>query len=135
VSDESGVAPNDYRYTVIYDGECRVCLRSIDLLRRWDRAGALELVPFQADEVRKRFPSIPESDFLESMQVVDRAGRRWQGAAGIEELLGALPKGRLVSWLFRIPLVRPLAQWVYRRVARNRMRFGCGDHCAVGKGP
>jgi predicted DCC family thiol-disulfide oxidoreductase YuxK len=122
------------RYTVIYDGACGVCRRSVDLLARWDTRRELEILPSQAPEVRERFPWIPEEDLDSSVQVVDARAqnpRRWQGAAAIEELLNALPRGRGVSWLFRIPLVRPVAEWAYRKFARNRMRFGCGDHCRL----
>lgn len=121
------------RYTVIYDGNCNVCQRSIDLLERWDRHGELEILASQAPVVRERFGWIPEEDLDASVQVVDaRAeGVRWQGAAAVEKLLDALPRGRVFSWLFRIPLVRPIAEWAYRKFARNRKRFGCGDHCTL----
>ena len=42
-----------------------------------------------------------------------------------------LPKGWLMSWLFKIPFVRPLADDFYRWFARNRYKLGCGDHCQV----
>jgi predicted DCC family thiol-disulfide oxidoreductase YuxK len=58
-------------------------------------------------------------------------GRTWQAAAALEELLNVLPKGRLLSLLFKIPFARPLADRFYRWFARNRYRMGCGDHCAV----
>jgi predicted DCC family thiol-disulfide oxidoreductase YuxK len=69
---------------------------------------------------------------VESVQVIRTGdGRTWQAAAALEELLNALPKGRLISWLFRIPFVRPLVDQFYRWFARNRYRMGCGEHCAV----
>src|SRR5438132_1599021 len=33
------------RPTLIYDGECGFCRRSVDLLRRWDRSHWIALVP------------------------------------------------------------------------------------------
>ncbi|MBA3557969.1 MAG: DUF393 domain-containing protein [Gemmatimonadaceae bacterium] len=60
-----------------------------------------------------------------------RDGRTWEAAAALEELLKVLPKGRLISWLFRLPFVRPLVDRFYRWFARNRYRMGCGEHCAV----
>ena len=64
------------------------------------------------------------------MQLVGPGGRTWQGAAAIEHILDVLPKGKLVSWIFSIPFVRPLAERFYRWFARNRYKLGCGDHCA-----
>lgn len=120
------------RYTVIYDGDCKVCGRMVTLLRKWDRNRELEIIPSQAPGVRERFPWIPARSYTESLQVVRvRDGKTWQSAAALEELTKALPRGRLISWLFKIPLARPLVDKLYRWFARNRYKFGCGDHCAV----
>jgi predicted DCC family thiol-disulfide oxidoreductase YuxK len=120
------------RYTVIYDGDCRVCGRIVDVLTRWDRNRELEIVPSQAPGVRERFPWIPPGAYVESMQVIrTRDGKTWEGAAALEELIDVLPKGRLISWMFEVPLVRPLVGKFYRWFARNRYRLGCGEHCAV----
>ncbi|HEY6089225.1 MAG TPA: DUF393 domain-containing protein [Gemmatimonadaceae bacterium] len=121
-------------YTVIYDGECKVCGRMVELLTRWDRNHELEIIPSQAPGVRARFYWIPPRAFVESVQVVRKSdGKTWQAAAALEELLKVLPKGRSISWLFKIPFARPVADWFYRWFARNRYKLGCGEHCAVQK--
>jgi predicted DCC family thiol-disulfide oxidoreductase YuxK len=126
------VTESGSRYTVIYDGNCKVCIRSVTLLTKWDRNHELEIIPSQSPGVRERFPWISPHAYIESMQVIrTRDGKTWQAAAALEELLNVLPKGRLFSWLFRIPFVRPLVDWFYRWFARNRYRLGCGEHCAV----
>ncbi|HZF73090.1 MAG TPA: DUF393 domain-containing protein [Gemmatimonadaceae bacterium] len=120
------------QYTVIYDGDCKVCGRMVKLLRKWDRNRQLEIIPSQKPGVRERFPWIPARAYVESLQVVrTRDGKTWQSAAALEELTNALPRGRLISWLFKIPLMRPLVDRLYRWFARNRYKFGCGEHCAV----
>ena len=120
------------RYAVIFDGDCKVCGRTAKLLAQWDRGRELEIIPSQTPGLRERFPWIPERAYVESLQVVRTVdGRTWQAAAALEELLNVLPKGRLISWLFKIPFARPLADRFYRWFARNRYRMGCGDHCAV----
>ena len=120
------------RYAVIFDGDCKVCGKTARLLAQWDREGALEIIPSQTPGLRERFPWIPERAYVESLQVVRTVdGRTWQAAAALEELLNVLPKGRLISWLFKVPFVRPLADRFYRWFARNRYRMGCGEHCAV----
>jgi len=119
-------------YTVIYDGRCKVCGRMVKLLARWDRQHILEIIPSQAPGVHARFPWIPERAYAESVQLIRNSdGKTWQAAGALEELLRVMPKGRLFSWLFKIPFVRPLADKFYRWFARNRYRMGCGDHCAV----
>ncbi|MEO8908917.1 MAG: DUF393 domain-containing protein [Gemmatimonadaceae bacterium] len=120
------------RYTVIYDGECKVCGKMVRMLTKWDRYSQLEILRSQAPGVCQRFPWIPERAYQDSVQVVRMMdGKTWQAAAALEELLKVLPKGRSISWLFRIPFARPLADRFYRWFARNRGHFGCGAHCRV----
>jgi predicted DCC family thiol-disulfide oxidoreductase YuxK len=120
------------RYTVIYDGHCKVCGKLVKMLTKWDRNHVLEIIPSQAPGVQQRFPWIPPRAYVESVQVVrTRDGKTWQAAAALEELLNILPKGKLISWLFKIPFVRPIADWLYRWFARNRYKFGCGEHCQL----
>ena len=126
------VAAPGCRYTVIYDGHCKVCGRMVRVLAKWDGNRELEIIPSQTSGVRERFPWIPARAYVDSIQVIrTQDGRTWQAAAAIEELLRVLPRGRLISWLFKIPFVRPLVDRFYRWFARNRYRLGCGEHCAV----
>lgn len=117
-------------YTVIWDGDCKVCARLANTLKKWDR-GQLEIIPSQTPGVSARFPWIPARAYRESLQLVGPGGRTWQGAAAIEQLLDVLPRGRLISWVFKIPFVRKLADRFYFWFARNRYRLGCGEHCQL----
>jgi predicted DCC family thiol-disulfide oxidoreductase YuxK len=116
-------------YTVVYDGACRVCTRLVALLRQWDRAGELELIPFQDTTVLDRFPWIPPEAYAEAMQLVGPGGRTLQGADAVERLLQILPFGGALGWAFRIPGFGPVFSRFYRWFATNRYRFGCGEHC------
>jgi predicted DCC family thiol-disulfide oxidoreductase YuxK len=122
--------PLNRPYTVVFDGFCKVCNRLVKVLRRWDKQQVLEIVPSQGPGVQARFPWIPPKAYTESVQLVGPGGRTWQGAAAIEQILDVLPKGKLISWIFSIPFVRPLAERFYKWFARNRYMLGCGDHCA-----
>lgn len=122
--------PSKPAYTVVYDGDCKLCRRSVDTLAKWDRRGALDIIPSQVREVRSRFPWIPENAFDESLQVVRNSdGKTWQGAAAVEELMKAVQGGKRLAWLFAIPFARPVAEKLYRWFAGNRHKFGCSDHC------
>lgn len=123
--------PLDRPFTVVYDGMCKVCTRLANALRLWDKRGMLEVVSSQATGVQARFPWIPERAYRESLQLVAQNGDTWQGAAAIEQLLKALPRGRLISWIFYIPFVRGVADRFYRWFARNRYKLGCGEHCQI----
>jgi predicted DCC family thiol-disulfide oxidoreductase YuxK len=116
-------------YTLVYDGNCKVCGRLVTLLRAWDRARQIEIVPSQQVGVMARFPWIPAHAYVEAVQLIGPGGRTWSGAGAIEQLLNMLPKGRLISWIFKIPFMRGIADRFYKWFARNRYHFGCGDHC------
>jgi len=120
-------------YTLVYDGDCRFCARSVDLVATWDRGRIVEIVPFQRGGVRERFPWIPESAYREAMQLVGPGNETLSGAAAAERLVKILPGGRPLGCLFALPFARPVADRVYRLVARNRARLGCGTHCAVSR--
>jgi predicted DCC family thiol-disulfide oxidoreductase YuxK len=118
------------RYTLVFDGHCKVCNRFVDAVRRWDGGRRIDIIASQMAGVQARFSWIPPQAFSESIQLVRADDRKtWQGAAAIEEILNILPRGKRVAWMFRIPLVRPFAERFYRWFARNRYRLGCGDHC------
>ena len=117
-------------YTLVYDGACSVCNRLVRLLRRWDRHRVVETIPSQNAAVAARFPWIPAEAYAQAVQLVGPDGHTWQGAGAIEQLLDILPKGWLVGWLFKVPLIGRMADRFYRWFARNRYRFGCGEHCA-----
>lgn len=119
-------------HTIVYDGYCNVCKRLVGVLTKWDRRNELEILPSQTPGLHARFPWIPVRAYLESVQVIEnRTGRTWQGAAALERILDILPKGKLLSWIFSIPFVRPLAEKFYRWFAMNRYKLGCGEHCQL----
>lgn len=116
-------------YTLVFDGQCRICNPLADVVRRWDRDQRIEVVPSQARGLMARFPWIPREAYGKAIQLVGPGGATWQGAAAVEQLLGILPRGRLIAWVFHVPGIRVLADRIYRWVARNRYRMGCGEHC------
>ena len=117
---------------MVYDGHCKVCGKMVALLRAWDRnERILEIVPSQMTGVQARYPWIPARAYVEGVQLIGPGGRTWQGAAAVEEIIDIKPRGRLVSWIFKIPFVRVIADSFYRWFARNRYMLGCGEHCTV----
>jgi predicted DCC family thiol-disulfide oxidoreductase YuxK len=117
------------QYTLVYDGSCRMCGSFVNALRSWDTRQTIEIVPAQAAGAMARFPWIPERAFAAAIQLVGPGGATTQGAAAIEEILGVLPRGKWIAWIFKVPFVRGLADRIYRWVARNRYRMGCREHC------
>ncbi len=118
-------------YTVVYDGQCKVCGRLVKLLTAWDKRKELEIIPFQNTSVLDRFPWIPSEAYAEALQLIGPGGRTRQGGEAIEQLLKILPYGGVFGWAFSIPGFGNLFGRFYRWFARNRYKFGCGEHCQM----
>jgi predicted DCC family thiol-disulfide oxidoreductase YuxK len=119
--------------TVVYDGACKVCIRLVGILGRWDRHKRLEIIPSSTMGLHDRFPSITRSDYMASIQVIRPDGTRFQNADALEQLVKVLPGGWLLSWMFKVPGIKGLIDRFYRWFARNRYHFGCGDACPIRK--
>ena len=126
-----------WEFKLLYDGDCPLCSREVDFLRRRDGGrGRLALEDIAApgfdpgrygksqDELMARIHGVlPDGRVVEGMEVFRRA---W-GAVGWGWLLAPT----------RWPGLRRLFDWAYRVFARNRLRWtgraDCdGDRCAVG---
>lgn len=116
---------------VLYDGVCGLCDRSVQLLLRVDRDRALMFAPLQGETVaalRSRHPEI--SGDIDTVAYLED-GRVYARSRAFVRLSRHLPyPWKLVSWLWIVP--RPLADLVYRLVARVRYRvFGKLDTCRI----
>lgn len=121
--------------TVIYDGQCKLCVRSVSVLRSMDRSGSLEFLANADPLVAERFPFIPPSDLDHALQVVGRDGKTWSGASAIEAVLRVLPRTGMLAWMFRLPFARTGAARLYAWVARRRLRFlGAAESCGCDNG-
>ena len=128
---EAHAAGSGRPWTVVYDGQCKVCGRLAKRLMAWDTRKELEVIPFQNTTVLDRFPWIPSEAYAEAMQLIGPGGQTWQGGEAIEQLLKILPYGSVLGWTFRIPGFGDLFSRFYRWFARNRYKFGCGEHCQM----
>ncbi len=109
--------------TLIYDGECGICRKAVDLLRRWDRERVLQYVPFQ-DEATVREFGIALPALAAAMHLVFPDGRVFAGADAIPPLLRLLPRRGWLAPLFSLPGVMPAARRIYANIAARR-------HCLV----
>ncbi len=109
--------------TLIYDGECGICQKSVALLKRWDREHMLRYVPFQDGVAVARF-GIALPKLAAAMHLILPDGRVYPGADAIPRLLTLFPNKRWLALLFRIPGVLPLARRIYAWIAIRR-------HCLV----
>jgi predicted DCC family thiol-disulfide oxidoreductase YuxK len=123
------------RYTVLFDGGCPMCRRTVRVLRRLDWLRRVAFVDATDESVRARIaPGLTEAQVLVEMYVVDDAtGARAAGYAGYLWLSRAVPVLWPFAMLGPLPGIRHLGDAVYKVVAANRIRRGrCTDEvCAV----
>lgn len=126
--------PEDDRPLVLYDGACSFCTTQARRLERLAQ-GRLEVRPVQEEDARERAPGLTLDEGLRELKLVDAAGRVYGGAEAVVRAL-ALGRPGLAPLLraYDLPGLRPLAERVYRWVARNRSRLpggGCEGACGL----
>lgn len=115
----------------VMDGECALCCRGARIIHRADKSGDIRIAAAGSPLGRALLahfgmsPDDPESWlYLED-------GRAWNGLDGIARV-GARCGGPLALIRALMILPRPFRDWLYARVARNRIAvFGRAELCAV----
>ena len=121
-------------WTLVYDGFCPLCIRTMTQLDVLDGARRLRYVDLERESPRARelLPNVSLEEMREQMAVVTPEGRVMRGFFAFREVSRRL---RLL-WVLVPLMYAPGAEWagtrVYAWVAANRARRLCeGDACAV----
>lgn len=115
----------------VMDAECAICSWGARMIHRLDRGQSMRICPIQTPlgtALLRHYglqPTDPSSWLFidagvahQDFEAVVHAARRFGGW------------GRLATVLLLLP--RPVRDWLYRRLARNRYAlFGRGDMCAL----
>lgn len=116
---------------VLYDGNCRLCLRWVERLRRRDRGHRLVLFSLHDPAVERRFPELQQQALMEALHVRTPKGRVYRGAGALRYLSRHVPRLWWLVPLMHVPFSGPLWDRLYTRVATNRHDDdGCGGACA-----
>jgi predicted DCC family thiol-disulfide oxidoreductase YuxK len=111
---------------VIYDGECRFCVKSkegIERLSRSDQPASVRFIPYQSRDAEKALGSGYRLGRPDVAYLIGADGQIRQGLDAILPLLPGLPGGRLLAALLTMPALKPIANRLYGFVARNRYRW------------
>lgn len=106
--------------TLIYDGECRLCVTAKEGIERLGGDQQVRFVPYQSDEALNHLGADYKAGRPDAAFLVDPDGTIRRGLDAFLPLLPGLPGGRLLLGLLRIPVLRPLALLIYRLIARYR---------------
>jgi predicted DCC family thiol-disulfide oxidoreductase YuxK len=121
-------------WTLVYDGYCPLCIRTMTQLDELDGARRLRYVDLERESARARalLPGVSIEDMREEMAVVTPSGEGLRGFFAFREISRRLP----VLWPLVPAMFAPGSAWlgtrVYAWVAANRARRLCeGDACSV----
>ncbi|MFV9504065.1 MAG: thiol-disulfide oxidoreductase DCC family protein [Oscillochloridaceae bacterium umkhey_bin13] len=112
------------RYTMLYDGACRICTNQAELVASYNDADWIEILDLNDPRVRERFPQITPAMAQRELHLVAPDGSLHQGAEAVREVLLRLPSLRGLGELMRLPGAMTLARPVYAWVAANRYLLG-----------
>ncbi len=117
------------RFTVLYDGGCPLCRRTVRALAGLDWFGRLSFSDATDDALRERLaPGLSREDALASMYVLDERGSRTAGFDGYLQLSQGLPILWVPRWIGLLPPAGWLGRRIYGMVAARRARQGtCSD--------
>ncbi len=119
--------------TLLYDGQCRLCQRSAQRVRRWDAGQRVRLLDLHAPEASLQFPQVKLEQALAKVHLVDGQGRVYRGIDAWSRVLRELPGRRWIAHVMEAPGVHALAAKAYQWVARNRYRWNrdCEGTCRL----
>jgi predicted DCC family thiol-disulfide oxidoreductase YuxK len=117
---------------LVFDGDCGFCRFWV---QRWRvRTGErLECVPFQSDEIERRFPGLSLDRCRRAVQLVEPDGTISEGAGAVFRALAAGGVSRIGPLLYeRLPGFAPVTELAYRFVASHRPLADRVRKCAWG---
>ena len=115
--------------TVFYDGKCGLCAREIGYYRRIapDGVFAWQDVSESAKLLKREGVSLVQA--LQLLHVKDDAGRLHVGVDAFIVIWQSLRRWRVLALVVGLPVVLPMANWVYRAFAA--WRFSRLQHCQL----
>jgi predicted DCC family thiol-disulfide oxidoreductase YuxK len=116
--------------TLVFDGDCGVCTRSVRWIKRFDRKRRITAVPDQ-------MPGVPTSaglaveEYERAAWAVTPEGRRYRGAGAVNLAVAVALGTNLPYAFYRLPLVKRAQDRAYDWIAANRHRLpGDEPHCS-----
>ena len=103
--------------TLVYDGDCGFCRRSVDRLRTLTGP---RICYRAAQALDGDFAEIPASDFETAVQFIETSGRIFSAAQAITECLRYSWLREWPARLYRIRVLALCSEILYRAIAHNR---------------
>ncbi len=117
------------RAVLLFDGVCTLCNGFVQFVIQRDPAGRFQFATLQSDAARRLLQAAPQP-LPDSLVLVENGQVFLRSTAALRVVCSLKFPWPLAFVLVAVP--RPLRDWVYDIVARNRYRwFGRRDVCMV----
>lgn len=123
------------RFEAFFDGDCPLCVREVNLLRRLDRRDRIRFTDIAAPEFEVDEGGPSYASLMDRMHGRMPDGTWIEGVEVFRQMYAAVGFGPLVA-LSRLPGLSRLLDLGYRLFARNRLRLTgrcVDDVCAIGE--
>lgn len=110
--------------TILYDGQCRLCQRSVRLLQTLDWLGRLHFADARDPaNLAATDPPLQPERLMEEMHAVTPTGKVYHGYGAFRCIAWRVPLLWLIAPFLCIPGVPAIGQRIYLWVARNRFHL------------
>ena len=116
--------------TLVFDGACGFCMRSVRLLEALDRNRRVRAVPFQNSSVPASV-GLTREECEAAAWAIAPDGGRYRGAEAVIAVVAVALGTTVPLLLYSLPGIRQLLDFVYHLVASHRSRLpGDRPYCA-----
>lgn len=117
------------QFTLVFDGTCGFCTRSVRLLKALDRNRRVTAVPFQKSSVPASV-GLTVEECEATAWAIGPDGGRYQGAEAVNAVVAAALGVTVPLLLYSLPGMRQVQDFIYYLIASNRSRLpGDRSYC------
>lgn len=128
----SGLRRRQPALTVLYDGLCPLCNRTVIILSHFDAFSAVVFQDLQSHAKNYRqLDTLSETELLRDLYALDRHGRLYSGIDTYIRIFSAMLYLAPLALFMRIPGIYQCGKMLYRRIADQRARLVCDASCAT----
>ena len=117
----------NYKLTFLYDGECPLCLRETNFLKRKDKNNVINFIDISTNYIPKNFKNI---SYKQAMSNLHGIRNNEEIIFGIDVLTYAYELVGL-GWIYfptKLPIFSNLIRVLYKYWAKNRLNFTGRDN-------
>ncbi len=111
------------QFTMLYDGECPLCVREVRWLKKRDSKNSLQLIDITDAEFKAEEFGKTQDELMAKIHGVTSAGELVEGVEVFRQAYSAVGLGYLLS-LTKYPVIRELSDLAYRGFAKIRIPLG-----------